>query len=446
MTRTRITLSAAACLALLAGAAEAQFANLNQPATITAPDPRTLPEMRFEATEHNFGTIFDDQKAQVRINFHNPGPGTLEIREWRGSCSCTVSTLHREGEDPANPAGAKLPDGTLPTVIFQPGERGWVDVEFDPHGKTGMQNQTVTFVTNDPRQPTPLYRITANVLPLVFVEPAVVNFNQVVKGQPAVLDVYITGRTEDFEATAATVQGNEYMTVEIHETVWMVKNSQGMWVPESELSDPVMLPLPDGTSAARKDAPEGQPEAEHTHAAGDGHDHAQPSDGALPIVPAPEGTERLRRTRVSVHLAPDAPPGRLIGGLSIRHNDPRREAIQVTLAGEVVGDVAVIPQRLAIGIQQAETMFERRFQVLSRSGVGFRITKIEEISNLPDTHKFNIQWAAINDGPNQGYIVTLRGKFPATLAQVQGEFRVHTTLDTEAMISVPFFGHVQGAR
>ncbi|MDZ4673941.1 MAG: hypothetical protein SGI84_05765, partial [Gemmatimonadota bacterium] len=156
--------------------------------------------------------------------------------------------------------------------------------------------------------------------------------------------------------------------------------------------------------------------------------------------------ERLRRTRLTVHLSADAPPGRLNASLSLRHNDPRREGAQVVITGEVVGDVAVLPQRLAIGLQPAETMFERRFQVLSRSGVGFRIEQVEQISNLPDTHKFNIQWDAITGGPNQGYIVTLRGKFPATLSQVQGEFRVHTTLETEALISVPFFGHVQGVR
>lgn len=423
------------------GAANAQVLNLNQPNVNTAPDPRTLPNLIFERVEHNFGTIFDDQRVETRLVFWNEGPGTLEIREWRGSCSCTVGELHREGEDPSNPAGARRPDGLLPTVIFQPGERGWLDVTYDPHNKSGMQTQTVTFITNDVRSPTKVFRIAVNVLPLVAVEPQVINFNQVVKGQSATLDVFVTGRTEDFRVEAASASGFEFISVDIHETIDMVKDADGMWVPaETEDADHAALESGAEASTATRKAPEAvQPEAEHV-----GHDHDQPVMHA--IAPETEGAEILRRTRLTVTLSADAPPGRINGSLSIRHNDPRREAVSAIIMGEVVGDVAVLPRQLAIGLQVAEVPWERKIQVLSRSGVGFRIERVEQLSNLPDTHKLNIQWEPIAGGANQGYIITIRGRAPASLAQMQGEFRIHTSLSSEPVITVPFFGHVQGTR
>lgn len=452
MSRTT-TAAAIVCLMSIAGLAEAQLANLNQPNVAVAPDPRTLPKMVFEQTEHNFGTIFDDQKVTTRVAFVNQGPGTLEIRDWRGSCSCTVGSLHRDGEDPATPAGQKLPDGTLPTVTFQPGERGWLEVAYDPHNKTGMQTQTVTFVTNDPRDPNPSFRIGANVLPLVWVEPQVLNFNQVVKGQPATLDLYVTGRTEDFEVLAATISGNDSLTVEILETIYLVKNEDGIWVPEETPAGGGEVTEGDASAAAtRKDAAEpAQPAGDHATPAG----AAQPAadgagasegDGMEPIVPSPEGNERLRRSHLRVTLAGDATPGRLNASMSVRHNDPRREGTAVAIVGEVVGDVAVLPRQLAIGLQQADVPYERKIQVLSRSGVGFRIERVEEISNMPDDRKHNIQWEATAGGAEQGYVITVRGRAPASLAQIQGEFRIYTSLDSEAIITVPFFGHVQGSR
>lgn len=415
------------------GVASAQMMNLGQPQAATPPDPSTLPTLMFDRVEHNFGTIFDDQRVSTRLEFWNDGPGALEILDWRGSCSCTAGVLYREGDDPDKPIGTRGPDGTLPRIIYMPGQRGWLDIEFDPNGKAGMQAPTVTFTINDPRGPVRTFRIVANVLPLVSIEPQIADFGRVTKGRGSTIELRVTGRSEDFEVLHASVAGNENVRVEIHETIELVRNDKGEWVPV-EPSDDETSPV-----ATVRKAPEG------VHDAAAAPPDAS-ADSMMPIVPDRPESDRLRRTRLTLTLAPDTPPGRLHGSVSVRTNDPRRESLVTSIVGEVMGDIGVTPRQLAMGILPPETMFERRIQVLSQSGVGFRIERVEEISNLPESHRLNIKVDQITGGPNQGFIVTIRGRVPATMAQIQGEFRIHTSLDSERIITVPFFGHVQGQR
>lgn len=452
----RFALGAVLTLAgALAAPAGAQMADLRsqplpgQPAQAQAQQPTgPLPTMKFDRTEHNFGTIFDDQSQTTMLHFWNEGPGVLEIREWRGSCSCTVGTLHKEGEDPDRPAGTPDEHGMLPVVRYQPGERGWLEINYDPHGKAGIQAQTVAFTINDPTNAVRVFRISANVIPVVRVEPAIANFNAVTKGVGGSMEVFVTGRTDDFEVVEATFAGNEFVSVQIHETVDLLLNEHGQWVPAEEVEGDADDVAHLGDDAALK--AEGGEQPEDDAHAGHDHDHAHegatPSDADMQPILEDAGPQRLRRTRLTVTVSPEAQPGRLYGSITVRTNDPRREIVSVVVAGEVVGDVAVTPRAIAFGIIPPETVVERRVQLISRAGLGFRIDNVEVISNLPETHRMLTQIDPITTGPNQGYILTVRTRVPASLAQFQGEIRLHTTLQGEETITIPFFGHVQGIR
>jgi hypothetical protein len=94
-----------------------------------------LPEVKFEALEHDFGTINEGQKVTHTYKFTNTGAAPLIIQSAQPTCGCTVSDYSK---DPI-PVG-----GT-----------GFVTAEFDSHGKTGVQNKTVTVTANTwPKQTT----------------------------------------------------------------------------------------------------------------------------------------------------------------------------------------------------------------------------------------------------------------------------------------------------
>ncbi|MCA9288753.1 MAG: DUF1573 domain-containing protein, partial [Phycisphaerales bacterium] len=326
---SRFALGAVLTLAgALAAPASAQMADLrsqplpgirNEPAQAAQPTG-PLPSMKFDRTEHNFGTIFDDQRQTTLLHFWNEGPGVLEILEWRGSCSCTVGTLHKEGEDPDHPVGTPDESGILPMVRFQPGERGWLEIQYDPHGKAGIQAQTVSFTINDPVNAVRVFRISANVIPVVRVEPAIANFNAVTKGVGASLEVFVTGRTEDFEVVEATFAGNEFVSVEIGQTIDLLLNEHGQWVPAEEVEGDADDVAHSGDEAALKAEGAEQPEGD-AHA---GHDHAgeSASDGGMQPILDDTGPQRLRRTRLLVTVSPEAQPGRLYGSITVRTNDP----------------------------------------------------------------------------------------------------------------------------
>jgi hypothetical protein len=47
--------------------------------------------------------------------------------------------------------------------MVKPGESTTMKAIFDSTGKTGMQNKTITVITNDPKSPTTILRITGTV-------------------------------------------------------------------------------------------------------------------------------------------------------------------------------------------------------------------------------------------------------------------------------------------
>lgn len=92
-------------------------------------DPRSLPEMTFDATHFDMGTIIQGNTIEHRFTFRNTGESALVITDVYGSCGCTV------GKDwPRNPV--------------KPGDGGGITVTFESEGHSGTQNRTVTVVAN----------------------------------------------------------------------------------------------------------------------------------------------------------------------------------------------------------------------------------------------------------------------------------------------------------
>ncbi len=98
------------------------------PETATPPADGKFPVMEFDKKEHDFGTINQGDKVVYTFNFKNTGEADLIISNAVGSCGCTVP------EYPKQP--------------IAPGEKAAIKVSFNPKGKNGMQNKTVTLTTN----------------------------------------------------------------------------------------------------------------------------------------------------------------------------------------------------------------------------------------------------------------------------------------------------------
>lgn len=87
-----------------------------------------LPELKFDEETFDFGPITQGEKVSHAFTFKNTGNKNLIISGASGSCGCTV------------PEWPKEP--------IKPGEGGKINVVFNSEGKSGMQEKTVTIVTN----------------------------------------------------------------------------------------------------------------------------------------------------------------------------------------------------------------------------------------------------------------------------------------------------------
>ncbi len=111
------------------------FALVALPIFADAPQPQ--PKIVFEKTEHDFGTISNQNKVSTNFSFKNNGDAPLKINQVKTTCGCTV--------------------GRVPNQEFKPGDTGEIEVTFNPHGKTGSQHKQIQVLSNDPQNPsTPL--------------------------------------------------------------------------------------------------------------------------------------------------------------------------------------------------------------------------------------------------------------------------------------------------
>lgn len=100
-------------------------------ATPAAPEEKPegpLPVIEFGTTDHDFGTVSEGQKVSYTYTVKNTGQAPLIIQNAQPSCGCTV------------------PDWTKSPIPV--GGSGFVKAEFDTHGKTGIQNKTITVTAN----------------------------------------------------------------------------------------------------------------------------------------------------------------------------------------------------------------------------------------------------------------------------------------------------------
>jgi hypothetical protein len=117
---------------------EEDFSNLS------ADDLKNAPVVSYDMDTFDFGDIKPNSKNEHIFNLKNTGKKDLVIRDVKSSCGCTAVTPSKN----IVPSGESVP----------------LKVVFDSTGKSGRQNKTITVITNDPKNPTSILRISSNIL------------------------------------------------------------------------------------------------------------------------------------------------------------------------------------------------------------------------------------------------------------------------------------------
>ncbi len=90
-------------------------------------DPH-LPQIQFDKTSVDLGTIKEDAIVERAFEFINAGGSDLVIIDVKGSCGCTVPTK--------------------PNEPIAPGKRGKITVKYTAKNKVGPQKPTITVISN----------------------------------------------------------------------------------------------------------------------------------------------------------------------------------------------------------------------------------------------------------------------------------------------------------
>jgi|GEM_PF-6562814 len=157
------------------------------PATATPIGAGTL---SIEKDGVDFGKIADTALPKAEIPFKNTGKDTLIFTGLRPSCGCVRPELKGGKRD------------------YAPGESGVLIVGFEPRGKKGKSDFTVTISTNDSANPNMIFKVEANITPSIGTLPIEgVNLDKLDFGVQRTVTFHVFARDPKFKPTFATVSG-----------------------------------------------------------------------------------------------------------------------------------------------------------------------------------------------------------------------------------------------
>jgi len=110
---------------------------------LTQKEIQNAPTIDFNERVYDFGEIAEGKKVEYTFKILNKGKSDLLIRSVKASCGCTA----------ANPT----------SNVIKPGANTDLKIVFDSSGKLGLQNKTITIISNDPNSSTAILRISGNV-------------------------------------------------------------------------------------------------------------------------------------------------------------------------------------------------------------------------------------------------------------------------------------------
>jgi hypothetical protein len=124
-----------------------------------------LPNLAIDGNEHNFGVIDGSQRVEHLFILQNKGNSPLEVKGMRFSCGCT---------------GAKLE-----SPVILPGESCPLRININPEGRQGDITAYVALSTNDPKQPSLILKLKAQIVQRFRIVPANLSFDELIPNSKA---------------------------------------------------------------------------------------------------------------------------------------------------------------------------------------------------------------------------------------------------------------------
>jgi hypothetical protein len=101
------------------------------------------PQISFKEMNKDFGKVKEGETINHEFLFTNTGQSDLIIRKIKASCGCTT----------VNPK----------VTVIKPGQSSSLSASFRTSGFTGRQSKSITVITNDPKSPTLMLRLSGTV-------------------------------------------------------------------------------------------------------------------------------------------------------------------------------------------------------------------------------------------------------------------------------------------
>jgi hypothetical protein len=265
-----------------------------------------------------------------------------------------------------------------------PGESTDIDVEFNPKGRRGTELKTITVMTDNPQAPSIELHLKSLVQPRVMIEPQSLWFGDVPIGQSKTQDITITGRMAGFDVT----------------TINLVDN------------------------AAAPGAPRFKAEIV-------GRDKVD-VDG-----------ESLNRVTVRTTLLEKLPFGTYNAPMVVLTNDPTMPQTNVTLAGRVVGELDVVPERMLVRMSKGGEPFSAEAMVQHRSKKPFEIISVEA-DGVPPEMKLVVDVIPAIPGQYSAYRIRAAGLTMPFINQIAGGVKVKTSSSEMPELMISLMGHWVG--
>ncbi|MBI1190453.1 MAG: DUF1573 domain-containing protein [Tepidisphaera sp.] len=152
--------------------------------------------------------------------------------------------------------------------------------------------------------------------------------------------------------------------------------------------------------------------------------------------------EKVMQFPIEITVPATAPVGQVIGNVAIRTSDAAR-LLNLTVTGEVVGDIVPNPARVQLGALQPGQTFTSELRLSSRNGKPFKVTKVEEQSGTPGRSFSDIQVKEDTNTTPPSYVVTMTGTAPTTPGAVRGDLLISSDLEGESQFKVQYFGFIR---
>lgn len=159
-----------------------------------------------------------------------------------------------------------------------------------------------------------------------------------------------------------------------------------------------------------------------------------------------EGEQALQAS-VRISIDPNAQVGPFQGAVTLVTSDPAKP-MTITVLGEIIGELALVPPRLSIGGTSPNQQVATQVQISSRSAKPFKILKVEEVP-APNNPKMLVFETVADPSatPTQPKtILKVSGNAPGTNGAFRGEIVVTTDLPGEETVRIPYFGFVRGGQ